>query len=1060
TPDDSFDDLAVGETRDVEITYTIEDGDGDTDTGTLTVTVTGSNDGPVATTDTVTVDEDSSVVIDVLANDIDIDGDTLSVTGIETQPQHGTVSLDPATGEVTYTPDDDYNGPDSFTYQITDEHGETSTATVNLTIDSENDNPVAVDDTAIVDEDGSVNINVLGNDSDVDGSSLSVTGATLAAGVGGVVAINENGTIDFTPDSSFDNLAVGESTQVEITYTVDDGQGGTDTATVTVTVTGSNDGPVATDDTASVVEDGSVVIDVLGNDTDVDGDVLSVSGIETQPEHGTVSIGEDGQITYTPDADYNGSDSFSYEITDENGETSTTTVNLTVDPTSDNPVAVDDTATVSEDSSVVIDVLGNDSDADGTVSVSGIDTQPAHGTVSIGEDGQITYTPDADYSGSDSFIYEIADEDGNTTTATVNLTVDPASDNPVAVDDTATVGEDSSVVIDVLGNDSDADGTVSVSGIDTQPAHGTVSIGEDGQITYTPDADYNGTDSFTYEIADEDGNTTTATVNLTVDPENDNPVAVDDSLDGTEDTAITFTADDLLANDTDADAGDSLAITNISDPEHGTITENPDGSYTFTPDENWSGETSFTYTVEDGSGETSTATASVSVEPSADAPTLSVELSDGVVSGGGEDAGTVLASEDFSGGVSGWGDSITEGGEGGEGGKHGGEGGEGGQMEIEQDETASKTFDFGQEHAGQTVVISFDSDTFGSWDDHGSKEDFFIVSANGEEMINTSDKGSNSHSIEVVLDENGQVQLDMTADATGHNEGVNIDNFQIVAGDDFGDSSSVTYDLDISANTTDDSESISGIVINGLPDDAVLSEPATYDEVNGTWSVEPNEDGSMPDTSGMTITTPEGSGEFAVEVTATSTETNGDTASVTTVVGIDTDAADDTTTVMDDGVNVLDTSSSENGQFVVGSDGSDDISTGSGSDLVFGGDGDDSIDAGGGNDLMIGGSGNDTFEGGEGDDAAFGGAGDDLFIFGAGDGSDFFSGGDGWSDTVQLDATAGDFGAPGGWDVQVDGDMAVTQTENTLEFESEASGTITLSDGSELTFEGVDKIEW
>ncbi|MBT7505508.1 MAG: hypothetical protein HN644_04455, partial [Rhodospirillales bacterium] len=100
------------------------------------------------------------------------------------------------------------------------------------------------------------------------------------------------------------------------------------------------------------------------------------------------------------------------------------------------------------------------------------------------------------------------------------------------------------------------------------------------------------------------------------------------------------------------------------------------------------------------------------------------------------------------------------------------------------------------------------------------------------------------------------------------------------------------------------------------------------------------------------------------------------------------------------------------------------------------------------------------FEGGEGDDAAFGGAGDDLFIFGAGDGSDFFSGGDGWSDTVQLDATAGDFGAPGGWDVQVDGDMAVTQTENTLEFESEASGTITLSDGSELTFEGVDKIEW
>jgi len=127
---------------------------------------------------------------------------------------------------------------------------------------------------------------------------------------------------------------------------------------------------------------------------------------------------------------------------------------------------------------------------------------------------------------------------------------------------------------------------------------------------------------------------------------------------------------------------------------------------------------------------------------------------------------------------------------------------------------------------------------------------------------------------------------------------------------------------------------------------------------------------------------------------------------------------------------------------------------------VLGGAGDDTIDGGEGNDRIEGGDGNDVIEGGAGDDDVMGGAGDDLFIFGSGDGADYFHGGDGWSDTVQIDGVDGGPGADAGWAMQVDEGVGYTETENGIEFDAEASGVITLDDGSELTFDGVEKLEW
>ena len=512
--------------------YAISDGNGGLATATVSVTVTTVNDGPVAVNDTATTAEDTAVGITVLTNDSDADGDTLSVSAV-TAPAHGSAVIN-VNGTIIYTPAPNYNGPDSFVYTLNDGIGGTATATVTVTTTSANDGPVAVDDATTTPEDAAVTIAVLPNDSDLDGDTVSVTGASTPAH--GSAAVNANGTISYTPAANYHGAD-------SFTYTIGDGNGGSATATVTVTVTGVNDGPAAVNDTATTAEDTTISITVLTNDSDLDGDTLSVTSV-TVPAHGAAVINPDKTIAYTPAANYNGPDSFSYTIGDGNGGSATATVNVTVTGTNDGPVAVNDTATTAEDTAVSVTVLPNDTDLDGdTLSVSAV-TVPAHGTASVNPDGTIAYAPAANYNGADSFSYTIADGNGGTATATVTVTVTGTNDGPVAVSDTATTVEDTAVSISVLTNDTDLDGdTLSVSAV-TVPAHGTASVNPDGTIAYAPAANYNGPDSFSYTVGDGNGGTATATVTVTVTGTNDGPVAVNDTATTAEDTAVSVSGAD------------------------------------------------------------------------------------------------------------------------------------------------------------------------------------------------------------------------------------------------------------------------------------------------------------------------------------------------------------------------------------------------------------------------------------------------------------------------------------------------------------------------------------
>ncbi|WP_348743092.1 Ig-like domain-containing protein [Tenacibaculum sp. 190524A05c] len=592
-------------------TYTITDADGDTDTATVVITVNSVDDAPTATDDTATVNEDASTTITVSTND-DIggdggDGEDYSLTS---GPSNGTVT-ETSDGVFVYTPNADFNGTDSFTYTITDADGDTDTATVVITVNSVDDVPTATDDTATVNEDASTTITVSTND-DIGGDGGDGEDYSLTSGPSnGSVTETSDGVFVYTPNADFNGTD-------SFTYTITDADGDTDTATVVITVNSVDDAPDAIDDTATVNEDASTTITVSTND-DIGGDGGDGEdySLTSGPSNGTVTETSDGVFVYTPNADFNGTDSFTYTITDADGDTDTATVVITVSSVDDAPTATDDTATVNEDASTTITVSTNDDiggdggDGEDYSLTSG----PSNGTVTETSDGVFVYTPNADFNGTDSFTYTITDADGDTDTATVVITVNSVDDVPTATDDTATVNEDASTTITVSTNDDiggdggDGEDYSLTSG----PSNGTVTETSDGVFVYTPNADFNGTDSFTYTITDADGDTDTATVVITVNSVDDVPTATDDTATVNEDASTTITVS--TNDDIGGDGGDGEDYSLTSGPSNGVLTETSDGVFVYTPNADFNGIDSFTYTITDVDGDIDTATVTITVVP-------------------------------------------------------------------------------------------------------------------------------------------------------------------------------------------------------------------------------------------------------------------------------------------------------------------------------------------------------------------------------------------------------------------------------------------------------------
>jgi gliding motility-associated-like protein len=551
-------------------------------TETLVITVVSPNTAPVAVADTKTVAEDTPATGNVLANDTDVDGNTLSITkftigGVDyaagttaTIPNVGTVVVN-ADGSYTFTPVANYNGSvPTITVTITD-GTLTATAPLNITVTAVNDAPVAVADTKTVAEDTPATGNVLTNDTDVDGNTLSITkftigGVDYAAGTTatipnvGTVVVNADGTYTFTPVANYNGSVP------TITVTITDGTA-TATAPLDITVTAVNDAPVATPDTKTVAEDTPATGNVLTNDTDVDGNSLSVTkftigGVDyaagttaTIPNVGTVVVNADGTYTFTPVANYNGSvPTITVTITDGNA-TATAPLNITVIAVNDAPVAVADVVTTPEDTPATGNVLTNDTDVDGNTltvtkfTIGGVDyaagttaTIPNVGTIVVNADGTYTFTPVANYNGTAPTITVTITDGTATATAPLNITVTAVNDAPVATPDTKTVAEDTPATGNVLTNDTDVDGNTltvtkfTIGGVDyaagttaTIPNVGTIVVNADGTYTFTPVANYNGTvPTITVTITDGTA-TATAPLNITVLKDSDKDGIPDDN---------------------------------------------------------------------------------------------------------------------------------------------------------------------------------------------------------------------------------------------------------------------------------------------------------------------------------------------------------------------------------------------------------------------------------------------------------------------------------------------------------------------------------------------------
>lgn len=485
-------------------TYEISDGAGGRASANIEIVINPVQDAPVAAEDHASTNEDSWVVIDLVANDSDVDGDPLTIVSAGDATLGRVEVIDP--NQVRYTPCEDCNGSDKFTYKITDGQGGYSEPTaVFVEVFPVNDLPVSFEDHASTDEDSSVVIDLVANDSDVDGDLLSIVSAG-GASLGGVEVIDGH-RVTYTPCPDCNGSD-------RFTYQVTDSRGGySEPTSVFVDIRSIGDAPVARDDSLDAQEDTAVTFDPRANDSDVDGDPLSVVSV-TSPSHGTAVLNDDGTITYAPAPNYYGSDIFTYEITDGVGGRASASVEVGISPVQDAPVAIEDSGSTDEDSSVIIDVVANDSDVDGDPLAIDTVTTPSHGTAVSNGDGTITYTPEPNYHGSDAFSYEITDGAGGRASASVEVVINPIQDPPVARDDFAETIWPAPITIDVLANDEFFDGLASVE-IVTQPQFGRAIVNPDFTITYAP-LIFLPSESFIYAIVDIEGDRAEATVTVSM----------------------------------------------------------------------------------------------------------------------------------------------------------------------------------------------------------------------------------------------------------------------------------------------------------------------------------------------------------------------------------------------------------------------------------------------------------------------------------------------------------------------------------------------------------------
>jgi hypothetical protein len=602
------------------ITFTATDPGGKSDGDSAVFTVTNVNDAPVVSDiPDQTIDEGQTfATIDLNAYVDDIDNDDSEIVWSYTGNSELIVQIDENNMATVSTPNADWNGSETITFKATDPGGLSDSNAATFTVNPVNDAPVVSDipDQTIDEGESFVSIALDDYVSDVDNTDAEMTWTYSGnQDLQVIISADHIATIS-APDSNW----FGSET---ITFTATDPGGLSDSDPAVFTVRNVNDAPVANNDTTVTDEDVPVTIPVLSNDSDIDGDDLTVSEV-TQPAHGNAEIDQNTQVIYTPAADWSGDDSFTYTISDGNGGTAQATVYVSVNAVNDAPVVSDiPDQTVQEGqtfAAIHLDDYVNDVDnPDSTLSWSYSGNSELQVSIDANHVATITI-PDTNWNGQETITFTATDPQGLADSDAVVFTVTPVNDAPVAVNDSATTDEDTPVTLAVLENDSDSDGDALHIESVGEPLHGTASIENDTLLRYEPEENYFGTDSVRYVVSDGQGGSAQAWVFVTIRAVNDAPV-VSDIPDQTVQEGQAFDDIALDAYVNDVDNSDSSLTWQYSGNEQLNVQITQDRILKVWPkDENWDGSETIVLTVNDPDGASDQDSVVFTVLPVNDAP--------------------------------------------------------------------------------------------------------------------------------------------------------------------------------------------------------------------------------------------------------------------------------------------------------------------------------------------------------------------------------------------------------------------------------------------------------
>ncbi|MDB5858372.1 MAG: hypothetical protein JWQ76_2061, partial [Ramlibacter sp.] len=588
-------------------TYRVSDGELESDVATVAIDVRPVNDEPTLADSQLVVEEEAPLLGTLQGNAGDIDSATLSFS-VVAGPAHGFLEI-LADGNFRYRGYGDYNGPDSFTYVVSDGEAESRVATVSIDVTPFNDDPIANDALAYTREDELLILPLRSYGYDVDDASIDLVIIGLPAH--GSLWENADGTFSYQPDANFNGLDF-------VYFLFRDGEGATSSVCkVRITVDAVNDRPALLDQDFLATEDTPLSGNLLASASDVEGGALTAE-LVAGPIHGSVTFHPDGTFSYQGEPDFNGGDSFVYRVNDGELDSRLAVVTITVGAVNDLPVATDARIVLLEDEMAAFDLRQFGTDVEGTPLTPRIVSGPLHGTLALNADGSYTYLPAPNYYGYDSMRYVLADGEGvESNEATLAFTVMPDEDMPTLGDQSLTLAEDGLALGNMMDSAADVEGMPLAAVLVDGPTHGVLHLNANGSFSYTPGADYFGGDSFTVRVSDGQLMSRIATVSFTVTPVNDAPIAHGDSVVIAEDSVLTGNVLDT-ASDVDSAA---LTAELLSGPQHGTLALNANGTFSYTPNLDYHGSDSFSYRVSDGELYSMLATTfQVQVRPRNDTP--------------------------------------------------------------------------------------------------------------------------------------------------------------------------------------------------------------------------------------------------------------------------------------------------------------------------------------------------------------------------------------------------------------------------------------------------------